>query len=354
MKKPMGPGAEDGDLCQPWHKQVERSCGVDPCRCRLMVCSAQVTDITSLGAMADWLVAVLFSPPSSTSEAEAEAAATSQIMDRACCSKSRSRSRSRAGPAADAGAEPGAGAASGSGATSEAGPGAGPGATSGAASGATSGAEAEPGAGPAASGAEAGAETGADSLLQLWEDFDEDDTDNERQLEHAKQESARLAAMAEKQAKQRRKADAAEAAAARAEADQLDQLEESYRHAMRACGDLPIEWIPFEQCAFIAGDSIEPFRFLIASRAAATSQNFYVGGTVNVRRRWLGDLAMQGHCESYSSMCIIGVAIGRLGGRIEAALIDYAKNMFPLACENRCRDSRGLTAGINFIYMCHV
>ena len=198
-------------------------------------------------------------------------------------------------------------------------------------------------------GAEAGAEIEADSLLQLWEDFDEDDTDNEREQEHRNEAARKNAAMAEKSAKQRRKADAAEAAAERAEAQQLDQLEEAYRQAIQACRDLPIEWLPFERCAYIGSDSIEPAQSLVASRA---SGQFYVGGTINVARRWLGDADMRGHCESYSSMVIVGVAMGRLGGRIEAALIDHAKNMFPLLCNNICRDSRGLTDGINFIYMC--
>ena len=272
--------------------------------------------------MSDKLVAALFDPPSSSS---------------------RSRSRSRRGNRSRSRARPSAGAA--------------PGAECGA--GADAGAEAAPGARSDA-GADAGSDASAeaaprqdhqqDDLLQLWEDFDSEDTDMETHHDARAQTAKQLDAWARKRAKRQRQDEETTTATELAEDKQLYQLEEAYRREVRDTSGLPIEWAPFTQCAYINGDSYELAQFVVASRA--DQSGFYIGGTVNVRRRWLGDTDLPGHCEKYSHMCILGVAIGRLGGRIETALIEYGKNHFPLACRNVCRDSRGLTAGINFIYLC--
>ena len=173
-----------------------------------------------------------------------------------------------------------------------------------------------------------------DDLLDLLQDFDPDDSDIERSLERKKQSDA---------------AAASEAAAARAEEEQLELLEISWNRGVAATQGLPIEWPDFASAALIVGDSIEPLEIRIACRAH--DQDFYIGGTACVQRRWFGDLDMPPHADKFERMVIIGIADGRLGGRIEAHLIKYSKDISP-RCLNTASDSRGLTAGINFIYMC--
>ena len=188
-----------------------------------------------------------------------------------------------------------------------------------------------------------------DDLLDLLQDFDPDDSDIERSLERKKQSDAAAASEAAAAASEREAAAASEAAAARAEEEQLELLEISWNRGVAATQGLPIEWPDFASAALIVGDSIEPLEIRIACRAH--DQDFYIGGTACVQRRWLGDLDMPPHADKFERMVIIGIADGRLGGRIEAHLIKYSKDISP-RCLNTAIDSRGLTAGINFIYMC--
>jgi hypothetical protein len=188
-----------------------------------------------------------------------------------------------------------------------------------------------------------------DELLDLLQDFDSDDSEIERCLEHKKQSEAAAASDAAAAASEREAAAASEAAAARAVEKQLELLEISWNRGVAATPGLPIEWPDFASAAFVVGDSIEPLEDRIACQAH--DQYFYIGGTACVERRWLGDRGMPPHADKFERMVIIGIADGRLGGMIEAHLIKYSKDISS-HCLNTAIDSRGLTAGINFIYMC--
>jgi len=188
-----------------------------------------------------------------------------------------------------------------------------------------------------------------DELLDLLQDFDSDDSEIERCLEHKKQSEAAAASDAAAAASEREAAAASEAAAARAVEQQLELLEISWNRGVATTQGLPIEWPDFASAAFVVGDSIEPLEDRIACQAH--DQYFYIGGTACVERRWLGDRGMPPHADKFERMVIIGIADGRLGGMIEAHLIKYSKDISS-HCLNTAIDSRGLTAGINFIYMC--
>ena len=88
------------------------------------------------------------------------------------------------------------------------------------------------------------------------------------------------------------------------------------------------------------------------------SGGFYIGGTVNPLRRWLGDPGpsrpMPGHCKQCGNMHLLAICDGSVGGRLETHLIQYAKDRFPELCLNIAMDSRGLTDGLNWIYICTV
>ena len=79
---------------------------------------------------------------------------------------------------------------------------------------------------------------------------------------------------------------------------------------------------------------------------------FYIGATVNPRRRWLGCRGMPGHCRSGWDMMIV-IAYTTEGMRVETELIKFSKNVYGARCCNRAEDSRGQCRGApNFIYVC--
>ena len=329
------------------------------------------------GAMSDKLVGALFCPPSSSeSHSRSRAGSRSRSRSRAG-SRSRSRIRSRACSRSRAGrsrsgirsdelaAEAGAGSEAGPAAEAEAGAGSDPRSRS------MAGSRSRSRAGTKSRtidrckiasriAANAVAEAGStseeeppratgDELLDLLQDFDPDDSDIERCLEHEKQSAKELEDISLRRKLEREAAAASEAAAARAEEEQLELLEIAWKRDVAATQGLPIEWPEFVSAALIVGDSIEPLQLRIACHAH--DRDFYIGGTASVRRRWLGGFGMQGHAETFERMLIIGIANGRLGGRMEAHLIKYSKDI-TTRCLNKASDSRGLTAGTNFIYMC--
>ena len=189
-----------------------------------------------------------------------------------------------------------------------------------------------------------------DELLDLLQDFDSDDTEIERCLEQKKQSEAAAASDAAAAASDRKAAAASEGAAARAAEQQLDLMQISWNRGIATTQGLPIEWPDFASAAFVVGDSFEHLEDRIACQAH--DQYLYIGGTACVERRWLGDRGMPPHADKFERMIIIAIADGRLGGMIEAHLIKYSKDSRGIHCLNTALDSRGLTSGINFIYMC--
>ena len=78
----------------------------------------------------------------------------------------------------------------------------------------------------------------------------------------------------------------------------------------------------------------------------------YVGGTSDVVRRWLGDLGMRGHSETYTYMHVLHVAHGAQAASVETHLIRWAAQAYPALCQNRAMDSRGLSRySVNLIYL---
>ena len=78
---------------------------------------------------------------------------------------------------------------------------------------------------------------------------------------------------------------------------------------------------------------------------------FYIGATVDPRRRWLGGRGMPGHCLSWGMMFVI--AYTAEGHRLETTAIRFAKFKYGNRCTNIADDSRGQARGChNFIYIC--
>ena len=90
---------------------------------------------------------------------------------------------------------------------------------------------------------------------------------------------------------------------------------------------------------------------------------FYIGATVNPRRRWLlggcqsdeRQWSQSGHCHRWKGMWLIDVAentIGNHAGRVlETSLIKFARANWPATCKNKAEDARGQCNGVNFMYM---
>ncbi len=192
--------------------------------------------------------------------------------------------------------------------------------------------------------------------------FDSQDTDSEREAESARKDgareigdlAARAASIAAKHARAKDAAARAEArdATARAAAqDAIARIEEE-------CMGRPIHLLDVE---LNDGSDTSSLKARVCT-IAHCSGGFYIGGTVNPLRRWFGDpptypgpsRPMPGHCEQYSNMHLLAICDDSVGGRLETHLIRYAKDRFPELCLNIAMDSRGLTDGLNWIYICTV
>ena len=69
-------------------------------------------------------------------------------------------------------------------------------------------------------------------------------------------------------------------------------------------------------------------------------ESFYIGATINPRRRWLGFEGCPGH--RYTAK----------GLSMEKAAIKFAAAKYGAQCVNKVQDSRGQAPGLNFIYIC--
>ena len=205
---------------------------------------------------------------------------------------------------------------------------------------------------PAAEPAEANIIKTGDELLDMLQDFDEEATD----IEEAQERRDKAAEQLQDQCLQRQlqreaegRVEQAQAAQAAQAAREIEDLERTWIQAMEACADLPIDFPDYYNAILAPGEDLVPIQYRLACRA---DRPFYVGGTVNVQRRWLGDGNMKPHSDAYDSMCILAIAAGKFGGQLETQLIRYALEQFSQTCLNKAPDSRGLTDGNNFIYMC--
>ena len=191
-------------------------------------------------------------------------------------------------------------------------------------------------------------------------EFDSQDTDLEREAESARKDgarnigdaAARAASIAAKDARARDAAARAEARDATARAAAQDAI----ARIKEECMDHPIHLRDVE---LNDGSDTSSLKARVCTIAHG-SGGFYIGGTVNPLRRWFGDpptytgpsRPMPGHCEQYANMHLLAICDGSVGGRLETHLIEYAKNRFSELCKNIAVDSRGLTDGLNWIYIC--
>ena len=189
-----------------------------------------------------------------------------------------------------------------------------------------------------------------DELLDMLQDFDEEATDIEEAQARLEEAAEQLQDQCLQRGLQREAEDRVEKRQAAQSAWEMEDLVCTWIQAMEACADLPIDFPDNHYNAiWIPGDDLVPIQYRLVCRA---DRPFYVGGTVNVRRRWLGDGTMKPHSDSYDSMCILAIAAGKFGGQLETQLIRYALDRFPQNCLNKAKDSRGLSDGNNFIYLC--
>ena len=109
---------------------------------------------------------------------------------------------------------------------------------------------------------------------------------------------------------------------------------------------MPIEFIDSDSAIFFDGDDLS---WVERSVAAVANYSFYIGATLDVRRRWLGDSGKDngrpliGHHEAYDSMRVIGITDGKFGKILETHLINYAKDLCSETCLNKAADARGQT-----------
>ena len=105
--------------------------------------------------------------------------------------------------------------------------------------------------------------------------------------------------------------------------------------------------------------SSEDERVTVAAEAidvvGCTGFDFYVGATRSPLFRWTGGATtrgyMDGHCESWSEMRVIGIAPPGQGGSLERALIKHAKT-YSYQCHNKADDNRGMSPEHHcFIYV---
>ena len=193
-------------------------------------------------------------------------------------------------------------------------------------------------------------------------EFDSEDTDLEREAESARKNGARrIGAAAARAASIAAKDARAKDAAARAEgrdATARAAAQDAIARIREECMDHPINSRDVE---LNDGSDTSSLKARVCA-IAQVSGGFYIGGTVNPLRRWFGDpptytgpsRPMPGHCERYANMHLLAICDGSVGGRLETHLIKYAKDRFPELCLNMAMDSRGLTDGLNWIYICTV
>ena len=112
------------------------------------------------------------------------------------------------------------------------------------------------------------------------------------------------------------------------------------------CKGLPVEHWNFDE-----GKVHHPLHDLVDGAA------FYIGATVNPRRRFLGGQSrggsMPGHCLSWDRLTVLHLANGIGARRVETNLISYCKGRYGHLCTNTAMDSRGVSAQEPaFVYVC--
>ena len=141
-------------------------------------------------------------------------------------------------------------------------------------------------------------------------------------------------------------------ASASAEADSDDELaSEEELHMLFSASVAECKGLPVEHWNFDEGKVHHPLHDLVDGAA------FYIGATVNPRRRFLGGQSrggsMPGHCLSWDRLTVLHLANGIGARRVETNLISYCKGRYGHLCTNTAMDSRGVSAQEPaFVYVC--
>ena len=125
-----------------------------------------------------------------------------------------------------------------------------------------------------------------------------------------------------------------------------EELHMLFSASVAECKGLPVEHWNFDE-----GKVHHPLHDLVDGAA------FYIGATVNPRRRFLGGQSrggsMPGHCLSWDRLTVVHLANGIGARRVETNLISYCKGRYGHLCTNTAMDSRGVSAQEPaFVYVC--
>ncbi|CAK0888340.1 unnamed protein product [Prorocentrum cordatum] len=127
-----------------------------------------------------------------------------------------------------------------------------------------------------------------------------------------------------------------------------------YDKAMRQ--NVPIHWgCIMGDAIFATADDQLSIAMDAIDRVGSAGHDFYVGATRSPIHRWLGGETsrgyMDGHCESWSAMRLIGVTSPGDGGVMERTLIQHAKT-YSYQCQNKADDNRGMSPQYHcFLYV---
>jgi hypothetical protein len=125
-----------------------------------------------------------------------------------------------------------------------------------------------------------------------------------------------------------------------------------------ACQDRPTISV-WDKATFATDGEVAAFVWEQAQ--AASMQNFYVGATVKIKRRWDGWIddgprgSCRGHQADWQQMKILAVRLAGSGPASETKLIKFVKRCRDLSHKvtNKSEDARGLPkTGVTFLYMC--
>ena len=125
-----------------------------------------------------------------------------------------------------------------------------------------------------------------------------------------------------------------------------EELHMLFSASVAECKGLPVEHWNFDE-----GKVHHSVHGLVDGAA------FYIGATVNPRRRFLGGRSrggsMPGHCLSWDRLTVVHLANGIGARRVETNLIAYCKGRYGNLCTNAAMDSRGVSAQEPaFVYVC--
>ena len=181
-----------------------------------------------------------------------------------------------------------------------------------------------------------------DSLLNMWHDWDSQDTQRERDL--ASLEAAIIEPV--------HHFEPAPLLAPPAPKSCADVLFELYPRVAEQ--GLPIDLSEANDDG--DDDAAEAYMFRVASDMDVHS--FYIGATSDVMWRWFGGASdrgvMPGHRECYDHMTILACRLPGSGAQLETRLITSARVAFGMRCKNKAMDSRGCVDSlVNFIYLVH-